>query len=377
MKIKIQIVFICFCLISGCKHSGSNNIQIEGAEHIVVHPESYQDKIHYSQLFDTVRYVKLETQDDILLASIAKIQFFKTNFYILDSRLNILFVFSETGKFIRKIGKIGNGPGEYHRIADFDLNNDRIYLFDPNRNILEYDLSGNYIENHPLRRMGTSIAVNHSFFYVSTCNFPSEEGNYQLLIMNNYGKDFCGGIPLKQEKLIGACKVYETGNAFCAYNNETLFFSPFSTIIYSITRDSIYAKYNIDFGDVNIPNDFFYNYTIDDLKDRPYAYGLNSFWENDICFSFNLRVKDQFKNACYFKNEKKIVIGDFYDDIAFCFPNLLTSNNDFALGFRFADELHDEYDHVKEKENNVMLKHIVSEIMPDDNPVVFLYYFKN
>jgi len=376
MKIKIQLVFACLCLINGCKHIGSDNIQIEDAEYIVVHPESYQDKIQYSQLFDTVRYVKLETKDDILVASIAKIQFFKNNFYILDSKQNVLFVFSETGNFLRKIGEIGDGPGEYHRIADFDLNNDQIYLFDPNKNVLKYDLTGNYIENYPLRKMGTSIAVNDSFFYVSTCNFPSEEGNYQLLIMNDYGKSFCGGIPLKQEKLVGVCKAYETGNAFCAYNNETRFFSPFSTTIHSITGDSVYAKYSIDFGDVNIPNDFFNNYTIDDLKDKPYAYGLNSFWENDICFLSNLRVKGQFKNVCYFKEEKKIVIGDFYDDIAFCFPNLLTSNNDFALGFRFADELHDEYGHAKEKRNNVMLKQITSEVTEDDNPVIFLYYFK-
>ena len=374
MKIRIQIVFICLCLISGCKYSGSNNIQIEDAEYIVVHPENYQDKIHYSQLFDTIRYVKLETQDDILLASIAKIRLFKNNFYILDNRQNVLFVFSETGKFIRKIGKMGSAPGEYSRIADFDLNNDRIYLFDPNKDILEYDLSGNYIGNHPLRRMGTSIAVNNSFFYVSTCNYPSEEGNYQLLIMNDYGKDFVGGIPLTQKNLTGVCRMYESGNAFYRYNNEVRFFSPFSTIIYSIAGDSIYTKYNIDFGEFNIPDNFFNNYTIEDLDGKSYAYGLNSFWENDFCFSFNLRIKDQFKKVYYLKEDKKIIVGNFYDDIAFCFPKLLVSNNDFALGFRFADELHGEYDHIK-RENSVLEK-IISEVTEDDNPVVFLYYFK-
>ncbi|GHT65310.1 6-bladed beta-propeller [Bacteroidia bacterium] len=375
MKISIIFIVVSLLILGGCQQHKSKGIEDSGIN-IKARLENYQKEIVYSTLFDQVKYVKLEMSNESLIGIIAKIRVAEERIFILDQRLRTLLAFSDTGKFLWKINKIGNGPGEYTEIIDFDLKNDQLYLFDPNRNILEFDLSGNFIKSYPLKRFGTSMAVNDTFLYLYTCNYPTEEGKYQLLIMDDYGQNSKIGVSVIPKNLIEVCKSFNSENAFCHFEDETRFFTPFSTKIYSIKRDSIFVKYNIDFGEFNIPENYFDNYTADDVAKSKYAYGLNAYWETDAYFYFNIKVNENFQSVLYSKKEKKLTYGIFYDDLAFCFPSFSIVNNQFAVGFRSADDLHAEYDNSKEKRKDTLLEKVVSEITPDDNPVIFLYHFK-
>jgi hypothetical protein len=288
----------------------------------------------------------------------------------------VLLVFGETGDFLWKIDKRGTGPGEYLSITDFDLNNDRLFLYDPHRNVLEYDLSGNFVKGCPIEAFGTSIAVNGRFFYIYACNYPSKQGNYHLLITDNSGRNVKAEIPMIHKNLIGGCQVFQSKNAFFRYNGEIRFFMPFSTKIYSIAGDSISVRYNIDFEKYNIPDNYFDSHTKDDIGESPYAYGFNSFWETDAYFYFNIRLNRESWDMFYSKKENRLTYGRFYDDLSYCYPTFHAVNNDYALGYRPADELFDEYSHSKEDRKDTLLEKIVSESDMYDNPVIFFYYFK-
>jgi hypothetical protein len=362
-------------ILGGCRQHKSKEMG-DSIINIKIDEENYQKEINYSTLFESTKYVKLETNNESLIGIIAKIRIVGNRFFILDKRQRTLLVFTDTGKFLWKINNKGNGPGEYNKIIDFDLNNDKLYLFDPNRNVLEYDLSGNFIKNYPLKRFGTSIAVKDAFFYLYTCNYPTNEGMYQLLIMDDYGRNLKTGVSAIPKNLIEVCKSFESENAFYPFEDETRFFTPFSTKIYSIIKDSLYVKYNIDFGEFNIPENYFDIYTADDVADSKYAYGLNSYWETDTYSFFQITVNRNSKSVLYSKKEKKVSLGVFYDDLAFCFPTFSIVDNKLAVGFRSADDLHAEYEHSREKRKDTLLEKVVSEINPDDNPVIFLYHFK-
>jgi hypothetical protein len=58
-----------------------------------------------------------------------------------------LFVFDMEGKFIRIIGDIGYGPGEYIRPNDFTIDplKKEIYILDAHRRVLKYTVDGKYI----------------------------------------------------------------------------------------------------------------------------------------------------------------------------------------------------------------------------------------
>jgi hypothetical protein len=92
------------------------------------------------------KYIKLDnSQDDFLFKSIDKLKIRDDRIYVLDSWMKKLIVFDRAGTGIGTVGRIGQGPGEYLRISDFDINesgdiyfidgtgnNDRLFVFDKN-----------------------------------------------------------------------------------------------------------------------------------------------------------------------------------------------------------------------------------------------------
>ena len=378
MKRAVILGFLGLLLqLIGCNQRASKIYDADSIK-ITVDSENYQEKIYYSQLFDSVKYILLENCDHCLIGNIDKITFYGNRFYILDSKQNILFAFSDTGKLLWKIDKRGNGPGEYLYIRDFDLTDNSLYLFDPRRNILEYDLSGNFIKNYPVNNIfGTSILVNNALFYFNTCNNPSGEGDYHLLIMDNYGQNFNNGIPITQKNLIGKCVTFNQRNSFLRYHDKIRFFMPFSTKVFSIKEDSISIQYDFDFKDKNIPEKFFDHNTYEDLKNNSsYAYGLNSFWENNSYLSFIINFNSNTWDVLYSKTENKFIYGHFYDDLAYCYPIFQVVSDDFAIGFRTMDELYNEYNYAKESRRGALVGEIVENSDVEDNPAIFIYFFK-
>jgi hypothetical protein len=70
-------------------------------------------------------------------------------YYLLDDRQFYLFIFDSTGRYVNRIAKVGQGPGEYTYISDFLINTKkkRIEMLSPYRQIFCYDYEGNFIEN--------------------------------------------------------------------------------------------------------------------------------------------------------------------------------------------------------------------------------------
>jgi hypothetical protein len=185
-----------------------------------------------------------------------------------------------------------------------------------------------------------------------------------------------GKLPFKPDKRYGSSNSYNSPNAFCHYDGEIRFFMPFSNNIYSIKDDNLYIKYYFDFGKNNLPDNYFDNNTTDDIGESKYAYGLNSFWENDKYYSFNIYINQEFYQVLYSKNEDKVYTGTLYDDMSYCSPPLSDATDDYILGSLSVEDLFLIYNLPKEDNQNMIPEKIISEITEDDNPVIFLYYFK-
>jgi hypothetical protein len=107
------------------------------------------DTLRLSSLFKPAKTIILETNENCLIGGINAIQAFDDYLFVLDMQgANSLFVFNREGKFIRKIGSIGKGPGEYSMVMDFTIDPDKreFYLLDINTNrIHQYTLEGVYL----------------------------------------------------------------------------------------------------------------------------------------------------------------------------------------------------------------------------------------
>ena len=96
-----------------------------------------------------------------MIGNINTIQVFDGYIYILDSsKAKSLFVFDLEGRFIRKIGSLGNGPGEYLGLNDFTLDTDNgiIYIGDIKNRVHKYNFDGTLINTITIQAPSSNIA---------------------------------------------------------------------------------------------------------------------------------------------------------------------------------------------------------------------------
>lgn len=79
---------------------------------------------------------------------------FSDNYIVVSQFGEASKLFLRDGKYVKQLGAIGQGPGEYHTNPDgvqIDEAHNRIMFFPANNSyIMEYDLQGNYVRSIPL-----------------------------------------------------------------------------------------------------------------------------------------------------------------------------------------------------------------------------------
>ena len=81
-------------------------------------------EFRYSDIFKSVTAIELD-EKDALLGGIDKMQIYKSQLFVLDSRSTKgVYIFDRKGTFMRKIGNIGLAPDEYVSCDDFTINID-------------------------------------------------------------------------------------------------------------------------------------------------------------------------------------------------------------------------------------------------------------
>jgi hypothetical protein len=100
-----------------------------------------------SEIVDSISSIQLETTDECLIASIGLIKYHDRHYYIYDVPAKTIYVFNETGKYVSKLCKYGQGPGEYLGLNNFTVDSDnRIHILDLGlKQILIYDKSGEFV----------------------------------------------------------------------------------------------------------------------------------------------------------------------------------------------------------------------------------------
>jgi hypothetical protein len=135
--------------IFGCNAPQQNNDEYEKVVIPVIDVEIAVEKkqeILLSTVASDIVYLPLETRMENLIDNIRQVEVSKSYIFVRDSKR--LFQFDRSGKFIRQIGKIGRGPGEYSGIMHFSVNEKaNIILLQDEYQFLKYDFQGNFQGN--------------------------------------------------------------------------------------------------------------------------------------------------------------------------------------------------------------------------------------
>ena len=162
---KIFLLYLFSLLfIQGCKDAPEDLINDSETERIdITNPlgESITQSNNINDfLSDDYFIVPLKTTEKYLIGYISNLQLFDEKIFLLDEMTNSIFIYDMEGNPINKIHNIGQGPGEYHKIADFCINRDEkelLILDNFTKKILIYSLKGDFLQEKKLNVFAEEI----------------------------------------------------------------------------------------------------------------------------------------------------------------------------------------------------------------------------
>ncbi len=121
-------------------------------------------------------------------------------YFLNESECNI-WRFDQNLKFLNKIGKKGEGPGEIPFLSDFNFLEDKIYTFSRNR-LLIFNVDGTLLNEvkFPVRNSSVLLLKNGNFIE-KTRDFSYEKGKTIIQKIRVFDKDFNQIIEILNERI--------------------------------------------------------------------------------------------------------------------------------------------------------------------------------
>jgi hypothetical protein len=206
---------------------------------------------------ESIEYVPLETKESCLIGSIS---FFDiSDNYITVRCLNtgIIYLFKRNGRFINKIGNIGEGPGEYTKnVSSIFIEEDKkqviVHVKYPSPRFLKYDLSGKFTGTELMEeKAGTGLFIrlfNNHFFKMFMDNAPNRPYVYEILTRDfRLVKEAVKTVPVERKG--GVITISAPPRPYVYNGKVHVRESSLNDTLYVIDKDfSFTPKYLIDAG---------------------------------------------------------------------------------------------------------------------------------
>jgi len=240
MKIKLLIAafFVFPIIFVSCGGKKGNSYSLEDTPPIIIDVDSIKkEPLKISKL----KYIPLETTSECIIGYADKVLIKNDKLYVADiTQADALFVFDLNGKFLFKIAKKGNGPGEYVTFMDFDvLPNGDIYMWDiSTKKIIVYDQSGEYKKDIKIPRMSNFYVLENKI-YLSRVSGLKGDISVNLAVYN-MDNEKIDTILKNDEPIDNISLPNHSGNYGFYQSPSNIYYSPkFSPIIYSIDKDGV------------------------------------------------------------------------------------------------------------------------------------------
>ena len=379
-----KIIMIIFLTMSSCQRQVSNH---KGDVEIIdVLNRNNPIQINLYDIVDSVKYVPLRTSE-CLLSDIECIKNDGNFYFVKDSRG--LFVFDEEGYFINEISHRGIGPDEYVYSDNFYLDRDNklvCLICNSMRKILQYTYYGTYfnkiqldakdanIESALMCGEGELIA-----YYPLPNNYSQSKSEYSVFRIKN--NSFIGETLLKAKE-IGTQNIHYP---FLHYpvallDNQCIFISALSNELFVYEGGQIMPGYYVNIPENEPSEDFIEEHKdlnffelIETLKKSNIGWGITAV-ESSSDYLF-MSISN--KSTLIWDKKRSIQISNIYDPNLNLYSDLLLPGgvSDEHLGFYSADFLYANKELIL-KGNDRFLAKLVGNLLEDDNPVVYQYYFK-
>ena len=250
------LYFVLFITILGsCKSRESILYQFD--------PGTIEEKeITLSEIADDITYIPLDNGFPISLIYDPR-YFVNDNIYLSAYQSGIM-IFDKAGRFVRRIGNIGRGPGEYVSYYKFtvDEKSGTVYVLDM-RIVKVFSKTGRFLRSFELKEYGEGSDVIEYFnskIFIS-CHPQFEGVKYDWIVFDTLGNL----VESKERSLPEFNCNYLVGGGIYKYNGRIYSWNPWSDTIFSISPDFIIeSSFVISPGEHRLPRENFLR--LEDIK---------------------------------------------------------------------------------------------------------------
>lgn len=195
-------------------------------------------------LFDSIRYVPLETNSNSEFSTISKLEVTRSFYIILDSHLNSVFFFRHDGSFSHKINKNNEGK-PFKSLRSFSVDQSRRIIFvddSMSPNINSFDLAGKFLET--IKRTDVDEFQYFNSYKITYDRgdriFGNDEERYSSIILYDAKTDRKLGKYLSVDSARRNKHLPVNPKSFYKSENDRLLFvQPYDYTIYEFDRNGI------------------------------------------------------------------------------------------------------------------------------------------
>ena len=286
--------FICtaFLLLCSCNQQVDTQLFPNHQDYHILKVSLEETNTSLFDIFEKIELVPLETNDESLIKQIVKVKYYQNCFYVLDNQ-NALFFYNHTGKYLNKIHRIGQGPGEYQLIYDFfiDTLQSQVGMLSPYGSVFHYNFQGVFIKKtdlpHPPPSYGNVELFSDSTYLLwSSVPFGEFEG---LNIVSMETGEKIGGFIYNEHPVFSTwSQVFyrdDKGNVYLTRG--------FSNDVFIVTPEGLEIAYSWDFGkrNNNIEKLRLSN-SLQEMNETAQRF-RDSFWNGESSVSYLLSLQHQ------------------------------------------------------------------------------------
>lgn len=281
--------------------------------------------VYLSQVASNIEYIQLETNEDCLIKPEAR--FFFVDSLIFVTNTDHILKFSNKGKFLKKIGAPGRGPGEIQS-GIFDISfipNKRLIIVQSLNSLLYYSFDGRFIKSIIVPYRGVVKILNDDRLIVWN---SAAYTRFTFLLMNEKN-DTLSCIPnaalnLKTPSISIMKSPPFFPEHFYLFNDRCFFKDGFNDTVYYINADKIIPAYFIDLGKFKLPETLRPE-TLELSKMELYEEKAHNFY---FCYSLETSSNVFLTSYSYNKYVPKLIIYSKPDHVG----NLLINSDNISTG---------------------------------------------
>ena len=380
--------FLLILYLIGCSPSSNHNTTEAQIPTINVKLGRNDNISRISEFLRFSHYVPLQTNPDILINQINKIQIINDKIYILDRKQSSVLIFDTTGTFVSKIQNKGNGPHEYLDISDFEATSDGLLFLNDQMQgkFYVYDEAGNFQRSvqHPQQTWSFKMLPDNKLAFNPANGFGTigvEKAKYNYVCFSNEGQVLYEALPFNKE-LIGQ-KIFngDYHSLFYQYNNSVYMSSILNDTVYNVSQATgelvPYIAFNFNTGRPNLDDS--------PQQVRKYLGTLRDGGYPSVPYNF-YRFNNGVMASYIYERESYIIIASLSGEMLFSArtgfdehgimtyytPYLDSDNTGYIVAV--ADNIYEKLDYRRETNQDIsLLSDIASRIDDDSNPVLLFY----